>query len=71
MAKKKVEVEKSTEQSIDGYYVIAPFKDKKQYGSESYSIGDDVSHFETERLKKAIELGLIEFRENKVEQTED
>lgn len=71
MAKKKVEVEKSTEQPIDGYYVISPFKDKKQFGNQSYSIGDEVSHFENERLKKAIELGLVEFRENKVEQTEE
>lgn len=68
MAKKKQETEKVTEKPIDGYYVVSPFKDKKQYGSNSYNIGDDVSHFDTERLKKAIDKGLVEFAENIEEQ---
>lgn len=64
MAKKKEELIEITEQPIDGYYVIQPFKDKREYGDNSYEIGDEVSHFNTERLKNAIELGLVEFREN-------
>ncbi len=62
MAKKRIEVEKTIEQPTTGYFVILPFKDNKIYGNESYSIGDDVSHFDTERLERAVERGLVELK---------
>lgn len=66
MAKKVAIVEVKKELPMDGYYVLKSFKDNKKYGNNTYAIGDEVSHLSNERLSLAIELGVVEFRENDI-----
>ncbi len=66
MAKKVTKVEIKEELPLDGYYVLQSFKDNKKYGNNTYAIGDEVSHLSNERLLTAINLGLVEFRENEI-----
>jgi len=40
-----------------GYFVTSPFRDKSDF-SKLYNIGDDVSHFDAERLENLVKNGL-------------
>lgn len=48
------------------YTVKVRFQQHRDYGGKSgedatfYEVGDDVSHFDQERLNRAVELGLVE-----------
>lgn len=53
MAKKKADV-----QPDGSYRVVQKFRDKDDY-SKSYEIGDDVSHFDDERIEDLVSRGLI------------
>lgn len=41
------------------YIAIAPFKDNKAHGNNSYQPGDDVSHLSEERINRGIEQKVI------------
>lgn len=41
------------------HVVIAPFRDRKEFGNNSYLVGDDVSHFTAERLESLITRNLV------------
>lgn len=55
----------------EGYFVVAPFKDAKQYRingeANSYEVGDDVSKMDAERLEVLVKKGLVENRTEKEE----
>jgi len=65
MAKNSEQTEnKSVETKTEKRYVAAmAFQDSKEYaeGSEpkQYEIGDDVSHFDANRISRAVEYGII------------
>lgn len=45
------------------YIVVAPFQDAREYATEGtpnqYKEGDDVSHFDEQRLANLVSLGLV------------
>ena len=46
------------------YVVLQPFQDAREYATHGtpsqYQVGDDVSHFDVERLARVVELGLVQ-----------
>jgi len=42
-----------------GYIVLVPFKDAKEYGTESYEPGVDVSHFDADRLANLVNRKIV------------
>jgi len=46
---------------VEGKYIVVnPFQDRAVYGSDKYEVGDDVSHFDADRLESAISRKLVE-----------
>ena len=64
---------KDQETAAAQYEVIVPFQDAREYAGSSepkqYEVGDDVSHFDAERLQLSIQRGLV--RDNNAEATEE
>jgi len=59
--------------SMPLYTVAIPFQDHRDYMTtptpQQYEVGDDVSHFDQERLDRAVELGTVQY--NGTESTEE
>lgn len=54
----------ATKKKKDGFTVVKTFRDSAEYIKDGqmnvYNVGDDVSHFDAERLEKLVERKLVE-----------
>ena len=57
-ASKAKKAEEKTSKASRKYVVVSPFADKDNFGKK-WEEGDDVSHFDEDRLKSCIERGLV------------
>lgn len=58
MAKSKASNTENKQEQVPKYVVVSSFRDKSNFDKE-YAIGEDVSHFDAERIAHCEQLGLI------------